>query len=161
MADETKKQGQQPNPTESAELLRLQAELASARAALSSKDDSLAAKERELFLLRNGIGPTTFVTTSTKPTWPFRVEPFDKSLTQLAPLVGEFVDESEAIRCFWVQNNGKKGINKRGAQINLDSTNVEVRCTCAKQAEREAGIRAQYRKKTPEEMQEHLIPSLN
>lgn len=159
MADDKKNANPIDNKptTEALEIARLQAELAATKTALSSKSESLEAKQRELDALRNGNGGSTWRTTTTKPTWPFRVSPFRKDLPQLTPLEGEFVDESEAIRCFWRANNGKKGVNKQGAQIDLDSTTVNVECVCLAAEKREAHINQQYLKKLPAQ----FVPVLN
>lgn len=150
-------QEQSNSQPSSPEMLQLQVELAQALAKLREQEEKHAATQRELDVLRNGGQGNAWRTTTKKPVWMFRVRPFREDLlSQLPEFEGKFVDESEAIRCFWRENAGKKGVNKQGAMIDLDSTTVEVRCVCLDPARVER-IRSQYKDKVPEQ----LIPALN
>lgn len=134
---------------------RLKAELAASQEANKSKDVALDQMKDDLAQARLGDAGNSFATTTTKPTVQFRVTPFNKKLVQLQPLEGEFVDESEAIRCFWVLNRGKFGLNQAGQPMLLDSSNVNVNVECLNPEKREANRREQYLKRG---IPEALIP---
>ena len=156
MADDKKPQGD----TE-ARIAKLEAELAAARESNRSKDADLTRLQSDLAQARLGDAGNSYATTTTKPTSRFRVVPYNRALTQLVHLEGEFVDESEAIRCFWRLNNGKTGLNVAGKQMVLDSTNVNVQVECL-DPKREERIRQQYKlPTTPQEAADKRMPALS
>lgn len=96
----------------------------------------VAERDKQLQQLQQSGPETPYRTTTKKPTWLFEVTPFRKDLVQLTPVKGHFVDESEAIRCFWVVNQNKRGLTPKGDPMNLDSTTVAVTAVCLERRER-------------------------